>query len=62
MPNVHFMSKQDDRETPQYLFDGLNAELGLSWMFAPRPRTPSASGTSVRQRMHFNSRGKASVG
>jgi phage N-6-adenine-methyltransferase len=27
--NVHFMSQRQDWETPQFLFDGLNAEFGF---------------------------------
>ncbi len=27
--NVHFSSERQDWETPQYLFDGLNAECGF---------------------------------
>ena len=27
--NVHFMSEKTDWETPQFLFDGLNAEFGF---------------------------------
>ena len=27
--NLHFMSKRSDWETPQFLFDGLNAEFGF---------------------------------
>lgn len=27
--NLHFMSKRNDWETPQFLFDGLNAEFGF---------------------------------
>jgi phage N-6-adenine-methyltransferase len=37
--NVHFSSERQDWETPQYLFDGLNAEFGFELDFCATPET-----------------------